>query len=214
MRAVPLCLLQLIVFATTALALDPSRRISQYAHTAWRVQDGVFGGQTFAIAQTADGYLWIGTQRGLLRFDGVRFVPWVADDQGRTLPANDVLALWGSRDGSLWIGTSVAFARLKDGRLTTYEGQRARVNAILEDRHGTVWITRSRVADQMGSLCEIANGRPRCYGQAGGHALQYAIAPAFDRDGTLWFWSSHGLVRWTREETRVYDVPLSPPPRN
>jgi signal transduction histidine kinase/ligand-binding sensor domain-containing protein len=202
-----MCLLHLVVSVWPVFALEPSRRISQYAHTAWRMQDGAFGGAPFAIAQTSDGFIWIGTQRGLLRFDGVRFVPWLADDEGRTLPANDVLALWGGRDGSLWIGTSVAFARLKDGRLTTYEGQRARVNDILEDRDGTVWITRSRVADKMGPLCEIAGATPRCYGEAGGEALHYAIAPAHDRDGTLWFWSSHGLVRWTRGETRVYGVP-------
>ena len=55
-------------------ALDADRRISQYAHTAWRTQDGAFSGTPNAIMQTADGYIWIGTQAGLVRFDGVRFV--------------------------------------------------------------------------------------------------------------------------------------------
>jgi len=52
-----------------ALAVDPSRHISQYAHTTWRIQDGVFSGAPHAITQTTDGYLWIGTEAGLLRFD-------------------------------------------------------------------------------------------------------------------------------------------------
>src|SRR5258708_40116827 len=53
-------------------ALDPDTRVSQYAHTAWLVQDGYFNGAPRAITQTTDGYIWIGTQSGLWRF--VRFV--------------------------------------------------------------------------------------------------------------------------------------------
>ena len=61
-------------------ALDATRRITQYAHTAWRMQDGFLNGAPNAIAQTSDGYIWIGTQAGLWRFDGVRFVPFAAPD--------------------------------------------------------------------------------------------------------------------------------------
>src|SRR5258707_1536153 len=75
----------LLVTLPRALALDPERRISQYAHTAWRVHDGVFGGAPSAITQTTDGYMWIGTLAGLLRFDGVRFVPF-APPAGQHLP--------------------------------------------------------------------------------------------------------------------------------
>jgi len=62
-----------IVFATRGVALESDRQISQYGHTAWRVQDGSFSGAPTSIAQTQDGYLWIGTNSGLLRFDGVEF---------------------------------------------------------------------------------------------------------------------------------------------
>jgi ligand-binding sensor domain-containing protein len=65
-----------LLCAGPSFALDPVLRISQYAHTAWRTQDGVFGGGPHAVTQTADGYIWIGTDAGLVRFDGVRFVPW------------------------------------------------------------------------------------------------------------------------------------------
>jgi ligand-binding sensor domain-containing protein len=60
-----------------AFALDQDLRISQYAHTAWRVRDGAFAGAPSAITRTTDGYVWIGTVSGLLRFDGARFVPFV-----------------------------------------------------------------------------------------------------------------------------------------
>jgi ligand-binding sensor domain-containing protein len=60
---------------------------------AWRIQDGFFGGAANAIAQTADGYLWIGTQTGLLRFDGIRFVPWTPTDRLRENDSREDRAL-------------------------------------------------------------------------------------------------------------------------
>jgi len=80
-----------------ALALDPDLRISQYAHTAWRVRDGTFPGIPTAITQTTDGYVWIGTFAGLLRFDGVRFVPFVPP-AGQHLPNPAVISLLGATD--------------------------------------------------------------------------------------------------------------------
>ena len=58
------------------MALDPGRQISQYGHTAWRVQDGALSANPTSIAQTPDGYIWIGTKGGLYRFDGVTFAAW------------------------------------------------------------------------------------------------------------------------------------------
>src|SRR5262249_32320894 len=57
-------------------ALDPTVRLSQYAHTAWLVREGFLGSAPYSISQTTDGYLWIGSENGLVRFDGARFVPW------------------------------------------------------------------------------------------------------------------------------------------
>jgi ligand-binding sensor domain-containing protein len=58
------------------LALDPSLDINQYAHTSWKASEGFAKGQIHSIAETPDGYLWLGTDFGLLRFDGVRNVQW------------------------------------------------------------------------------------------------------------------------------------------
>ena len=52
--------------AAPARAVDPARRITQYAHTAWRMQDGAFESPPNAIVQTPDGYSWIGTESGLM----------------------------------------------------------------------------------------------------------------------------------------------------
>src|ERR1700757_2077968 len=66
----------LLLSIRCTFALDPTLDISQYAHTAWKVRDGFVRGAIFAIAQTPDGYLWLGTESGLYGFDGVRAVRW------------------------------------------------------------------------------------------------------------------------------------------
>jgi len=83
----------------TALAVDPGRMLSQYSHTAWRLQDGDLPSPVFPITQTRDGYLWIGTQAGVLRFDGARFIP-LDKLAGRALPSSFVTSLLGASDGS------------------------------------------------------------------------------------------------------------------
>src|SRR5262245_54537613 len=88
-------------FPVCALAQD--QHLSQYAHRAWLVRDGLFSGAARAITQTTDGYIWIGTDSGLVRFDGSRFELWSSPDR-RKLPTNMIRALLGARDGSLWIG--------------------------------------------------------------------------------------------------------------
>src|SRR5215510_7311514 len=67
-----------ILFALPLSALNPARQVSQYGHTAWRLQDGSLPAVPHAVAQTTDGYLWIGTEAGLIRFDGGSFSRWVA----------------------------------------------------------------------------------------------------------------------------------------
>ncbi len=63
-----------VCFASRAYGLDPDRAMSQYTHDYWNVGQGFAGGPVYAIAQTKDGYLWLGTEMGLVRFDGSRFV--------------------------------------------------------------------------------------------------------------------------------------------
>src|SRR3974377_534630 len=118
-RQAILILLLVVLFSPRVAGLDPSRKISQYGHSMWRIQDGYLPAPPEALAQTADGYLWVGTAAGLVRFDGVRFVPW-ASPKGEKLPSDQIHSLLGTSDGSLWIGTSKGLSRWKDGILTTY----------------------------------------------------------------------------------------------
>jgi ligand-binding sensor domain-containing protein len=125
--------------ARSALALDPTLDLSQYAHTAWRIRDGFTKGPITSIAQTPDGYLWLGTEFGLYRFDGVRAVPWQFPG-AEQLPSNFINNLLVARDGTVWIATLKGLASWKDGKLTNYsEVAGQTLSALLQDREGTIW---------------------------------------------------------------------------
>jgi len=205
LQFISLRLLLLFCFATSLWAVDPGRYISQYAHTAWRIQDGVFSGTPNAIVQTRDGYVWIGTQSGLVRFDGVRFVPWVPPN-GKHV-SEGIFSLLAGRDGSLWIGTGAHLSRLKDGELLNYQEGLGRINAIFEDRDGTVWMTRSRVRDATGPLCRVLDTKLRCFGKADGITRPYAGPLVGDREGNLWMGNSDVLTRWRADSSTTIALP-------
>jgi signal transduction histidine kinase/ligand-binding sensor domain-containing protein len=185
----------------TASALDPSKQISQYAHAAWRIRDGDFNGTPHVIAQTSDGYLWIGTEAGLLRFDGVRFVPW-SPPEGKQLRSNRIYSLLGTPDGSLWIGTHRGLSRWKDRDLFTFDGGGGRVNNIVQDRQGTVWMVRSRVLDTSGALCRVGGSQIQCYSPANG-ADPWATGLTSDQSGSLWI-GSNTIYRWKSGSSTTY----------
>jgi ligand-binding sensor domain-containing protein len=202
LRSIPARFLLLFCFSHSLRAVDPGTHISQYAHTAWRIQDGFFSGAPNAITQTADGYLWIGTQNGLFRFDGVRFTPLVPAD-GQLAPSG-IFSLLGGTEGSLWIGTGTNLARLKDGVLTNFTDGLGRINVILRDRHGTVWITRSRTRDESGPLCQVVDTRLHCKGRADGIGHPYAGPLVEDLDGNLWVGSASTLTRWRPDSSATF----------
>jgi ligand-binding sensor domain-containing protein/signal transduction histidine kinase len=94
--------LVLICFANAASALDPSRTLSQYVYDRWGADRGFIGGRISAIGQSADGYLWIGTERGLVRFDGFSFT-LIQRPLPDSAPTGPVRSLLSDAEGNLWI---------------------------------------------------------------------------------------------------------------
>jgi signal transduction histidine kinase/ligand-binding sensor domain-containing protein len=84
-----------------AYAIDPNRAMSQYIHDRWGPERGFPRGPVYAIAQTPDGYLWIGTDAGLVRFDGLNFRLMLGNST--STPTNSVLGLTVDREGNLWV---------------------------------------------------------------------------------------------------------------
>jgi signal transduction histidine kinase/ligand-binding sensor domain-containing protein len=193
----------LLVTAGSVQALDPNKLITQYGHTAWRVQDGYLT-YPAGITQTTDGYIWIGTREGLLRFDGAKFTIWTPP-AGQYLPGRGFSALLGTRDGSLWIGTPGGLSQLKDGQLINYAPPQGSggVYAIIEDEAGGVWFTRYLITDGKGPLCRVKDKEMRCYGKEDGIAATYGLGLAKDTAGNIWF-ASATLWRWSPESVGVF----------
>ena len=196
-------LLVALWLCAAAAALDPSRYISQYAHKAWRTEDGDLVNAPTVLTQTSDGYLWIGTLNGLFRFDGVRFVLW-GSLQRKPLPSDYITSLLGTRDGSLWIGTSAGLARWNDGVLTKYSGTPFYVEQIAEGPSGGVWVARAKIRDGKGVLCEVSGEQLKCYGPSEGIPFPYAKAVTQDSAGNIWVGGPTGLCRWRNGSGQLY----------
>lgn len=135
-------LLLCLLWCAPAAALDRTRSIGQFEHRAWRSKDGA-PSQIHALAQTKDGYLWIGSAQGLFRFDAVTFEEYVPQP-GVKLPSHNIYALMASPDGGLWVAFRPAgIGFLKDGLLTVFSQAEqpadARVHSFARDQEGRVW---------------------------------------------------------------------------
>jgi ligand-binding sensor domain-containing protein/signal transduction histidine kinase len=129
-------------FSLSALALNPTQSISQYGHTSWRSDAGI---QTVRrIRQTPDGYLWLATRNGLMRFDGVRFATFRAGPE-TGLESSTMQDLAIDPDGSMWVATlGGGLASLQAGRFHTYTVNdglpSVDINALFRDSQGALWI--------------------------------------------------------------------------
>ena len=184
-----------LLVSLPVVALDPSLDISQYAHTAWTVRNGFSLGNVYAMAQTPDGYLWLGSEFGLFRFDGVRSVHW-QPPAGQQLPDRNINALLVTRDGTLWIGTFGGLVTWSGGKLTMRPEQelaKGFVASLFEDSEGTVWAS-VLGGPTTSALCAIRKGGTQCYGKDG--SLGRAVWALYeDRSGVLWAAAQSGLWR-------------------
>ena len=200
-----LCLAAVLVCGRFGFALDPSLNISQYAHRSWTLRGGFSLGNIYGMTQSPDGYLWLASEFGLFRFDGIRAVRW-QPPAGQHLPEkpNCVRA---TRDGTLWIGTLSGLASWNGSRLTLYpmlDG--LKVETLVEDREGTVWVgTWSNDPARPARLCAIGSGRVQCYRE--GTFGQAVEAWYDDSSGTLWAFGSPDVWRWTPDSPQRYPTP-------
>jgi PAS domain S-box-containing protein len=194
----------MLVAGTCAFALSPTLDVSQYAHTAWKIRDGFAKGSILSIAQTPDGYLWLGTAFGLYRFDGVRNVLWQPPPD-QQLPSTTISTLVAARDGTLWIGTWSGLVSWKNGKLTQYaELAGLHIFALVEDDEGSIWAGTSGPSD--GKLCEIRNGGVRCHPEMGSVG-RGVFGLHKDGKGNLWVELETGVWRWRPGPPQFYAVP-------
>jgi signal transduction histidine kinase/ligand-binding sensor domain-containing protein/CheY-like chemotaxis protein/HPt (histidine-containing phosphotransfer) domain-containing protein len=175
------CAVCLLLLAAGPAAGEDSL-LGRYALRSWGLKEGLPQATVRAIAQSRDGYLWLGTQTELVRFDGVRFT--VADGRGGPL------SLLGDREGGLWyapFGRGVI--RRADGRATNWTARDGLpgeiVHQIFEDRDGAVWMATS------GGLARWSHGRLETIGGMEGRSVE---ALAQGPDGALWIGTAEAGV--------------------
>jgi ligand-binding sensor domain-containing protein/signal transduction histidine kinase len=188
-----------LALAPRLFALNPNLSIGQYLHTSWTQEEGSALPPIQAVAQTADGYLWLGTGTGLIRFDGMRFVEW-APPRETPLPSVDIRCLRAASQGGLWIGTTAGLCRLDHGRILRYPSLDSLpcrvIGRILEDAKRGVWIVNvCSTGTTLGLLS--ADGQLRTFGKQDGLPDQ-AIRTLFqDREANLWIGTTNGICRWS-----------------
>ena len=172
-------------------ALDAQLQVSQYQKQHWQMEDGLPHNYVFTILRAPDGYLLVGTDEGLARFDGVRFVP---EDLDPTLGLSKkwVLSMALARDGSIWTGTfDGGLYQWRNGKVVTRLEEGSSIFDIVEDMRGRIWastrdgVIRSGVRD--GHFEHIAPlKRPP---DTAWNVL------ALDGKGSLWIVTVDGLYR-------------------
>src|ERR1700722_9099719 len=188
-RVVAICFL-ISMLSSPLSGIDRNRRLDELYHTSWTTKDGA-PSDIFAIAQTRDGYLWLGATTGLVRFDGLRFENYESPF-GQAFPAKNVSSLLVVPDGGLWIGFSSGdVSLLKNGRITTYSQKdglpSSTVRSLVRDREGHIW------AASLAGLSQFNGSRWMSIGAewnfSGG-----ATAALVDHAGTIWIGTVDGLT--------------------
>lgn len=173
-----------------ARALDPRQAITQYAHTIWTTQNGLPQNSIRAIAQTTDGFLWLGTMAGLVRFDGAQFTVFnVANSPGLT--DEHITALTAGAGNTLWLGTSTGVVHYGNGQFQALANTAAlphpTVRALLVDAAGTLWIGTDR------GLAKFRNGEVAAVFRGSGEATVHALLEY--PKGTIWAGTNGGLKK-------------------
>lgn len=176
-----------LLAAPAASALEPGKRLTQYVLDVWQEEQGLPQDTVQALLRGSDGYLWLGLQEGLARFDGARFVLY---DRKSTpeLKHNSVLTLAEAPDGTLWAGTNGGgiLLRRQDGTFGSIGPEQGLATgvvwAIAFDAAGDAW-----VGGDGGGVQRFSGGRAVArIGTSEGLPLEQVRTLAFDRDGALW----------------------------
>lgn len=183
-------LLALVVMAAPVRAAVSPATPEQFHHTVWKLEDGA-PPDIWVIAQSADGFLWLGTGAGLYRFDGIRFEE-VRPSAGRMSDRN-ITALLAMPNGDLWIGFySGRIARLSHGRLTSFGSRGGSVHQFVQDRSGTLWAAISR-GDH--GLARFDGTRWHWLGKRDQTHTGQVFSMVAGRDGSLWISTDAAILR-------------------
>ena len=189
----------LLFLCAHAHALDTTLRLSQYVLDNWQITEGLPQSSAQAIARTPDGYLWVGTQEGLARFDGVRFTVFDSNNEP-ALPSKNITALLVDRSGRLWIGTQDGVAVFARGRFAPAPGVQglahAYIRTLTEGAGGRLWVgTENGVVRIDADHADHPDHADHAayFDAASGLADSRIRSLLEDRDGSVWAGTESGL---------------------
>ena len=199
------CLTCVLLLAGAVQALDPNKRLTQYLHTSWRIQDGSLPAGMYHVTQTSDGFLWLLSLPGdIYRFDGVRVLPWHLPEGAST---KITVNLYADHSGGLWVLGRRDVVRLKDGVVTSrFELDGGMFQVFSEDADGSLWVLR-RGSDS--PLCHISNAM-KCFGKADGIPLSSIESLLPDGSGGFWLGADNILVHWHAGVSEIYKTEPKP----
>ncbi|HKX29313.1 MAG TPA: two-component regulator propeller domain-containing protein, partial [Blastocatellia bacterium] len=188
-----------LALALSALAFPQDRGREQSWHNidAWQQPQGLPQNSVYAVLQTRDGYLWMGTKGGISRFDGVRFTTF-DDARQHELPDNEIWALAEGADSSLWIGSyGGGLTQFKDGLFTTYTARDGLAQDFVAElcigREGEIWIGTDA------GLSRFKDGRFTNYTTRDGLIHNTIRSLYLDRDQSLWIGTQGGGLHQLRD---------------
>ena len=194
----------LLLVATRAPALDPNRSLNEFGHQAWLTENGLPQNTVQAIIQTRDGYLWIGTQEGLARFDGLNFTVFDKENTP-AFKSNDIRFLHEDRQGRLWISTSYGLVCRHNKEFTAFTVNEGlpdnSVGPIVEDTSGNVWIGTA------GGLTRFENGNFRTLSIEQGLARNLIQTLCARANGTILVGTASGVQSLSGDRFTSWSAP-------
>jgi ligand-binding sensor domain-containing protein len=200
-------LILILVKSLDTIALNPEKQITQYVYDSWTIKEGLPHNWIDDIVQTKDGYLWIATSIGLVRFDGVKFTIF---DKSNTKELNSkhITRLCAGSDGSLWIGTlGGGVSQFKDGNFITYTIENGLVHNfvlnLFETQDKSIWISTE------GGLSHLKNGNFTNYTIDNGLRHNKVWAIVQDKEGTIWIDEEgfdNSLLLFKESSFSIYDL--------
>ena len=193
-QSTAVCAVVIMIATCRGLALDPSQPASSYLRKNFTIEDGLPANEVHAILQTPNGFLWLGTEAGLARFDGQRFTPInIGRGVARQIAVRSLLT---TPEGDLWVGTDAGLARIPSAALDHFDralvtmyhvgvGQSDQILCIHRSRAGTLWVGTS------GGLYRFDRGN---FSSIIPHDMISRIEES--SDGHLLIITSHGFVEW------------------
>jgi ligand-binding sensor domain-containing protein/signal transduction histidine kinase len=175
-----------LLLPVPAHALDPGKNLNEFGNQVWLTENGLPQNTVQVITQTRDGYIWVGTQDGLARFNGTAFVVFDKENTPQ-LKSNDIRALLEDRSGALWISTSYGLLRMQSGTFTSFTAADGlpdnSVGSLVEGQDGTIWIATAA------GLARYVNNSIAAFPLVADN-----IQTLFqDRSGMLWVGTANGI---------------------